>query len=154
MYLLLKECLPKAHQKSGISFSNDHAQNYFFFWFEDLQKLLECIFCSCFVYQKELMKPNCISAYLAAEPQESCFPLQENTEQFPASLAFYLKRGQQFIFQSEQGSPLSCAPQPAQTPILGVKPGGSRGGETRHSDSENFFLMGFPSENRLLCCCI
>lgn len=81
------------------------------FWFEGLQKLPECIFCSCFVYQKELMKPNCISAYLPAEPQESCFPLQENTEQFPASLALHLKRGQQFIFQSEQGlSPLPVPP--------------------------------------------
>lgn len=59
------------------------------------------------------MKPNCISAYLTAEPQESCFPLQENTEQFPASLAFYLKRGQQLIFQSEQGlSPLPVPPSP------------------------------------------
>lgn len=72
------------------------------------------------------MKPNCISAYLTAEPQESCFPLQENTEQFPASLAFYLKRGQQLIFQSEQGlSPLPRAPQ--STHILGVQPGGLQG---------------------------
>lgn len=57
------------------------------------------------------MKLNCIFAYLMAEPLESRFALKENTEQFPASLAFYLKRGQQFIFQSVQGfSPLPVPP--------------------------------------------
>jgi len=57
------------------------------------------------------MKLNHIFACLAARPHESCFPLEENTEQFPASPALYLKRGQRFISQSVQGfSPLPALP--------------------------------------------
>lgn len=103
---LFKECLPETHQKCVMSFSNNDAHIYFF----RPARNAGCILCSCFVTQKELMKLNCISAYLRAEPHESRFALKENTEQFPASLAFYLKRRQQFIFQSVQGFPLLPTP--------------------------------------------
>lgn len=96
------------YQKFVIFSSNNDAQEFF-----RLAENAECLFCSCFVNQNELMKLNCIFAYLVAEPHESCFALKENTEQFPASLAFYLKRGQQFIFQSVQGfPPLLTSPNP------------------------------------------
>lgn len=149
MYLLLKECLPKTHQKSVISFSSDDAQK-FLVW--RLAKTAWMYFLQLFCLSKQA---NETKLYLCLSSSRPTGELLSSPRKHRAISCFtcFLPEARTTIHFSIRAGPFPspCAPQSAQTPILGVKPGGLQGRETRHSDLENFFLMGFPSENQLLC---